>query len=192
MKWTSHRLITTSIIFALTGKPVPCVFAYMGSTLPDSLEFILPESMRKSHRSHSHWWVYYAAFAAISYFVLHFYRVDVCSPMNLAYVNHMRHYGNYAALCAALIHPIIFWLCIGALFHIVEDMVTAPVPLWTPHKKAAPLGVWFSAGSKKEFIFAFTVFIVLAFVGLYRCGYLTERLPQDIARLKANARTLQN
>ena len=185
MKWTSHRLITTAAVFALTIKPVPCVFAYIGSTMPDAFEFSLPSTSPK-HRTHSHWWVYYAAAALISYCVMSFYKIDICSPFTAGIMRYYQRGWPNAIAAAALIHPPVFWLCVGSLFHLAEDIVTAPIPIWSPTKKVKIMRRWFYMGSKKEYYFACAVCAVFLLIGLIRCGYLSDGLPHDLAQMKSS------
>lgn len=59
MTWKSHFISTFVTVYALTQNPVASVCAMLGSTFPDRIEFIF---LKKTHRTFSHWFVFYLPF----------------------------------------------------------------------------------------------------------------------------------
>ena len=56
MIWKSHVIVTFVTVYAITHNPVASVCAMLGSTFPDRIEFL---SWKKTHRTFSHWFVFY-------------------------------------------------------------------------------------------------------------------------------------
>lgn len=135
MKHFNHRIITTGAIVIAGVDLSGVASAMVGSTLPD-----LDLRLGIPHRTLTHWWILYAGLAAVSEVL------PLPSVPPLA--NH-----------------VVYWLCIGALFHILEDSVTpSGVPLLLPFGKNFSFNLSRTGGKLEYVLSGITVFglIILA------------------------------
>ncbi len=58
MTGKGHRLSTFAFVLGATGSPVAAVFSFMGSTFPDSSEYMFFGKRRnRYHRRYTHWFI---------------------------------------------------------------------------------------------------------------------------------------
>jgi hypothetical protein len=157
MKWTSHKLLTGAIIFAITGNPIAALATAVGSTIPDAVEGIPTESnyyrWRARHRQVSHWFVPYLVTFLLfqSYSLLHPVHLSFSQLWAMANGDVMDHLPIFSWLIAML--------SLGACFHIAEDALCGKVP---GIKRKKRVGVkLFYVGSVKEYAFVLPVSAIL-------------------------------
>lgn len=123
MKWTSHRITTLALVYALTRSIPAAAIAALGSVFPDAVEGHgdrdnpLSEQHRKwqaRHRQTSHWFVIYAVVGIVSF----------------VYAGHHNPKGlDMARLdIEGLISISAAWFSVGCLAHILEDLFCGKVP----------------------------------------------------------------
>lgn len=160
MIWRSHRIVTGSFIFALTGNFVAALSAVSGSVFPDSLEMTCPFIR---HRTVGHWWIPYTAIMVfILVFILHGYLL----PNTLSFVTLFRSY-DFTSVGIYIFANCIFWFLAGCLCHIAEDALTGYVPLWCPRDKKINYRKFYT-GSPKEDTFVFMWVILMLCVVFFR------------------------
>lgn len=143
MKWFSHRIFAVGMAAVCKFDFIGIGAAYLGSTVPDSIDFFLTKlgaDFNKIHRRHSHAWVWYALALAL----LHYAAYPFLSR-NLPW---LLQYKEYIAA---------FFL--GIFSHIFLDMLTIKgVPLFLDtDKKIAFKLVRTNRFSESVFIFVFFV-----------------------------------
>jgi hypothetical protein len=135
MKWTTHKMVTGTIVYTLTGGNVAYTVAAMaGSIVPDLLEG-MPKSedqeeslhWRKRHRRLTHWFVPYALLSLISFFITR--KVLHVPPVDLAALTEVAAGTTYSPL-----FPLFGFVFLGGLFHIPEDAICGKVPSLNPQK----------------------------------------------------------
>lgn len=147
MNWFSHRIFAVGIAAACKFDFMGIAASYLGSTVPDSIDFFLTKmgfSFNRIHRKHSHAWVWYAFF--------------LCFLMMILFPNAEKYFKElitYKELCYA------FFL--GIFSHIFLDMLTVKgVPaLFNPNKKIAVKVV--TTNNYSEHIFTFLFFVAASF-----------------------------
>ncbi len=147
MKWKSHQAITAVAVMAVTENPILAVVAMQGAVLPDTAEFCLPRKL-VPHRTWTHWWPVYMLPLFGAYYTL--YQQGIPSMVSLEEIGVLWHVLGMTTLVpwGALA---VFWLCIGALAHLIEDVVTGYIPVWTPYdRNRHKHRIWFYPGSPKE------------------------------------------
>lgn len=167
MKWVSHKFITGTLVYAITGNPVLGFISAAGSIVPDAVEgFPTDENAqnwRKNHRRLSHWWFPYFVISVLcySYAAYHgFLNITLYNLMDLI------HRPNLAAIGTYLV---IAYFALGALLHIIEDAICGTVPGTTLQER---VGIkLFRVGSVQEYIFTFGIGLTLLLV---RSGLLYE------------------
>lgn len=153
MKWFSHRVFAVGIAAICKFDLVGMGLAYLGSTVPDSIDFFLAKigfNFNKIHRKHSHAWVWYALMLAL----LHFAAYPFIA-------NNFAELLKYKDLITA------FFL--GIFSHIFLDMLTIKgVPIFiNPNKKMAVKLVSTDTWTESVFIF---LFFTAACIYLYATG----------------------
>lgn len=147
MKWFSHRVFAVGVAAACKFDILGIAAGYLGSTIPDSIDFFLTKigfNFNRIHRKHSHAWVWYAFFLCFLYMIL--------------FPNAEKYFQGliqYKELCLA------FFL--GIFSHIFLDMLTVKgVPaFFNPNKKIAiPL---VKTNRYSENIFTFVFFVTACF-----------------------------
>lgn len=147
MIWRSHRIVTGSFIFALTGNFVAALSAVSGSVFPDSLEMTCPFIR---HRTVGHWWLPYAVLMVLIFsFILKFHLL----PDSLSFLTLFRSY-DFSSVGVYIFANCIFWFLAGCICHIAEDSLTGYVPLWRPRDKKIHFRKFYT-GSPKEDTFVF-------------------------------------
>jgi|WetSurMetagenome_2_1015567.scaffolds.fasta_scaffold19261_6 hypothetical protein len=169
MTWISHKLATGAVVFAVTGNPVPALFAAAGSIIPDALEgFPKNESdydrWRKNHRRMTHWFVPYMVIAAVLYCVAFSFGVRPLGTVSLSHFSSFAFFANkslYGFLAYAF-----SYMAIGAVLHCVQDALCGAVPSLNPQKRVGTR--FFYVGSFKEFalVLPASAALILARLGL--------------------------
>lgn len=153
MKWVTHQSVGVLGAVALHMPPLAVAGVFIGSTLPDVLDFFLVRlgfQFNKIHRGHSHFWVWYALAAML---------------MALGY----QAAANLASQQIILVENALFGafgVLFGSLSHILTDFMTVSgVPYTLPVKKRVSLGL-IRTGHVTEYLFL-TIFV---FVITFGCG----------------------
>ena len=138
MTGKGHRLSTFSFVLGATGSPLAAVFSFLGSTFPDSSEYVFFGKRRnRYHRRYTHWFVpwlvmAYACFARSGWIV----------PRLSALVDGRNaHFDVWS--CAG------FWL-MGCVLHILEDAWCGTVPFLIPWKRSVGMHVFHMAKKAGE------------------------------------------
>lgn len=148
VKWVNHKLVTTAVVFAVTGNVLYAAYSYIGSVLPDRLEGRPPKESkaywkwRSKHRQTTHWSLPYLAVIAV---LMYLHEAGILSGW---------------AWQAALV-PL--FIAVGALLHIAEDGICGKVPLIRRKKK---IGVkLFKVGSAWEYFISYTICLIALYYG---------------------------
>lgn len=160
MKWTSHKILTGSIIFSLSGGDLILTGAsIIGSVFPDAIEKI-PYYFgytRKNHRQLSHWFIpYFILFITLYHGAQPFVLNDTISNL----LNRSLSMSFYIAMTRYILAGVF----LGASFHIMEDALCGTVPFLTPKQRIGTL--LFNVGSTDELLFVLLTslgFISLSF-----------------------------
>jgi len=160
MKWTSHKLLTGSIVFAMTGSILPSLAAIVGSIIPDSVEGFPDDSnraaWRKRHRKLSHWPILYALITAALIGYAHYYGVH-----DLLFANLPNIIFSPIQNLSQIIYAVSF-IFLGALLHIIEDAFCGKVPLLDPYKQTIGIKLFY-VGSAKEYAYVFALSALLVY-----------------------------
>lgn len=147
MNWFSHRVFAVGIAAACKFDILGIAASYLGSTIPDSVDFFLTKigcDFNRIHRKHSHAWIWYALLLwCICSFVF---------PFLQKYYQEIIQYQG-----------IIYAFFLGIFSHIFTDMLTVKgVPLFiNPNKKIAVKLVKTNGWSEQ--IFTFLFFVIICF-----------------------------
>lgn len=143
MKWVNHKLITGSIVYITTNDLLLTTSAMIGSIIPDALEF--PPwhykdkwSYLKQHRKITHW--------IVPYLFL------------IAYTLYLRNVDSIT-----FINTIGLGILLGAIFHILEDVICGTVPSLDPRKRIGVL--LFKTGDVIEYFLSLVLFYIAIYVG---------------------------
>ena len=143
MKWVNHKLITGSIVYITTNDLLLTTSAMIGSIIPDALEF--PPwhykdkwSYLKQHRKITHWIVPYVFL--------------------LSYILFLRSVDGIT-----FINTIGLGILLGAIFHILEDVICGTVPSLDPRKRIGVL--LFKTGDVIEYFLSLVLFYIAIYVG---------------------------
>lgn len=147
MKWFSHRVFAVGIAAACKFDVMGIAASYLGSTIPDSIDFFLTKigfSFNQIHRKQSHAWIWYALF--------------LCFLSMILFPNAEKYFQEllkYKELCYA------FFL--GIFSHIFLDMLTTKgVPALFNSKKRIAIKIVKTNGYS-EHIFTFFFFVGICF-----------------------------
>lgn len=157
MNWFSHRVFAVGVAAMCKFDVIGIGAAYLGSTLPDSIDFFqvkMGANFNRIHRKHSHAWIWYALILGFVYYFAY--------PFLLPYLpKKIQTLADYRQYILA------FFL--GIFSHLFLDMLTIKgVPKFiNPNKKIALKLV--TTHSRSEHIFTF-VFFVGAGMYLYITG----------------------
>jgi inner membrane protein len=155
MKWTTHKLLTGSLIYALTGNPLTAIVAASGSILPDSIEGFPNDSNRaawqRRHRKRSHFFPFYLlpALFLYSYSTAHNFLPITVSNLS-DYISHIVSNLNLQT-CLPIFTYYLSILLFGALLHILEDALCGKVPLFNPNRQSIGIKLFY-VGSSKEYV----------------------------------------
>lgn len=143
MKWVNHKLITGSIVYITTNDLLLTTSAMIGSIIPDALEF--PPwhykdkwSYLKQHRKITHW--------IVPYLFL------------IAYTLYLRNVDSIT-----FINTIGLGILLGAIFHILEDVICGTVPSLDPRKRIGVL--LFKTGDVIKYFLSLVLFYIAIYVG---------------------------
>jgi len=159
LKWVSHKAVTASLVYAVTGAVLPVIPAVLGSVIPDSLEGRSgpPGTARyrvwaKRHRGISHWFVPYAVLATACF--LPAWRAGTLIPtLDGSFLR-----GPYLA---TTLSALAFWFFAGCLLHLFEDLFSGRIPGLNPRKRKVGMrlmpvgGIWEAAVVLASVVFAF-------------------------------------
>lgn len=143
MKLKNHTILAAVIGLSAGAPPEGLAALALGSVLPDKLDFNIAMGseylFRKVHRGITHWpWIYVAFFCA-----------GLALPPSLPYVQ-----------------SFVLWLSLGAIIHLVGDMMTpGGIPWAWPLRKKVSLRL-FKTGTIGEYLFTWAV-VALGGAGLY-------------------------
>ncbi|MBQ7215428.1 MAG: hypothetical protein IJS39_05535 [Synergistaceae bacterium] len=130
MTGKGHRISTTVIVLGTTGSVLAALMSYMGSTFPDSSEYMFFGKRRnRYHRRYTHWFIPWGLLAYVC-----FKRAGWIVPRLAALVNGQEAHRDVWA-CAG------FWFA-GCLLHILEDAWCGTVPFLRPWKREIGLHVF--------------------------------------------------
>ena len=143
MKWVNHKLITGSIVYITTNDLLLTTSAMIGSIIPDALEFPPGHykdkwSYLKQHRKITHW--------IVPYLFL------------IAYTLYLRNVDSIT-----FINTIGLGILLGAIFHILEDVICGTVPSLDPRKRIGVL--LFKTGDVIEYFLSLVLFYIAIYVG---------------------------
>lgn len=146
MKWVSHKIITGSIVFAVTGSPILSAVSALGSVFPDAVEGFPDElnyaRWRKNHRQLSHWF-----FPYLMVFCLLISLAGYLGPVSVNTKEFVRVLQGHGYMQLFLL--VVSYFSLGALFHIAEDAICGKVPGVTMQER---VGVkLFYVGSAQEY-----------------------------------------
>lgn len=149
MRWCNHQITTGMLVYAGTGNLAATTLAWVGSTLPDLLEFPLGPLIR--HRTLTHWpYPYLALFVGLW----------VWGGWS---DNLLPQYGSY--------------LLLGCLFHLLQDSLSpGGIPCGvTPFRGKIGLG-WYRTFHVSEYVTALLLVLLGGSVawgrGFFDAGYL--------------------
>lgn len=156
MKWRNHQIVTFSAVYSLSGGLISAIAAFVGSVLPDVLEFrgIVP------HRTitHSLWlWLF------------------LCLAVWFIYIES----GSTSILLYLL-----FFVASGAVLHLCEDALSMKgIPLATPFGESVGLRIYRTGTLGEEITVAGILFIffIVAFVrGFFSKAYIEEQIVESV------------
>ncbi len=159
MTGKGHRISTFAFVAGATASPVAAVFSLLGSTFPDSSEYLIFGKKRnRYHRRYTHWFIPWLVMA-----VTCFSRAGWIVPRLSALIDGREAHRDVWA-CAG------FWL-MGCVLHIFEDAWCGTVPFLRPWKRDIGLHVFRMSPNfgelsygEKTFILCSIILAVIAFV----------------------------
>ena len=138
MTGKGHRMSTTLIVLGATGSPLAALMSFMGSTFPDSSEYMFFGKRRNRwHRRWTHWFVPWCGLAYVC-----FERAGWIVPRLSVLVDGGGAHRDVWA-CAG------FWF-VGCVLHILEDAWCGTVPFLLPWKRSLGLHVFHMAKKAGE------------------------------------------
>ena len=164
MTGKGHRLSTFAFVLGGTGSPIAAVFSFMGSTFPDSSEYMFFGKRRNRwHRRWTHWFIPWCALAYVC-----FSRAGWIVPRLSALVDGRGAHRDVWA-CAG------FWF-VGCVLHILEDAWCGTVPFLLPWKRSVGIHV-FHMAKKAGVMSRGEINFVLCTVGIslvaFMCRFFT-------------------
>jgi len=158
LKWVNHKLVTGSLIFAVTGNPILSLVSAAGSIVPDAIER-MPIGKRMTHRQFSHWWLPYLVVFYLSYSSASQHGVLNITAKNIYDLVFYQHFSSLSGFL------VIAYFSLGSLLHIAEDAFCGTVPCITIHHR---IGIkLFKVGSPREYLIAFSLSLLLLSSRLY-------------------------
>jgi len=138
MTWFSHKILTASFVFSVTGSGIAALFAAVGSVLPDALEGVPNaknsndmRAWRNRHRKITHWFVPYLVSAIC---LLFFSRSRGVKGVDIAAVGYFFQLHNNE-FQYAIISFVIAFIAVGALLHCLQDAICGTIPSFNPSKR---------------------------------------------------------
>ena len=130
MTGKGHRLSTFSFVLGGTGSLLAATMSFLGSTFPDSSEYIIFGKKRnRYHRRYTHWFIPWLTLACIC-----FSRAGWIVPRLSVLVDGRNAHLDVWA-CAG------FWF-MGCVLHILEDAWCGTVPFLRPWKRDVGIHVF--------------------------------------------------
>lgn len=164
MTWKSHKLLSFSICYFLTGSIILSFFTATGSIVPDLLEGRESVNNKKLHRTITHWITPFLIIVTVLLLILaekglfcsNFLSDDFVAEAMIAIIS-----GGHANArnhsFADLLLISLFFVNAGCILHILQDAVTGRVPgIRSPFKKRLGKRI-FRTGSYFEYVFSVIV-----------------------------------
>jgi len=169
MTWFSHKILTGSFIFTVTGSSVAALFAAVGSILPDALEGVPTarnyRRWRKNHRKMTHWFVPYITVAIL---FLNFAYTHGVHNIDSQTVSRLIRFDYLPFVCAVMAYLVAF-IAFGACIHCLQDALCGTIPSLIPSVR---IGIkLFPVKSLREFFFV-GFFSIMLIVFKLKIGYL--------------------
>jgi len=161
MTWKSHRIVTLSFVYLVTGNLLWAFLSAIGSCIPDQIELAVYKNKafaKDHHRKTSHWFLPYILLALLA-LTLSCYSGLLLWSASLQINDIVSWFTKWDFPFSkfplwAWISLTIAWLAIGAICHILEDAISGKVPGLNPNKRTIGIRL-FKTGSIKEYIFTF-------------------------------------
>jgi len=169
MTWFNHKVCTFSVVFLLTRDIIVSILSAMASIIPDLIEgFRYDERWQQNHRRLSHWFILYLLMLVLGLVILSRYGIN---PFIHISIDVFKVISYTDTLQVAIIGY--FWLIIGlgGLMHILQDSLSAPVPLLHPNKRVFRLAN-IRVNSFTEYAICFGMFLLAVLVMWGRGGGL--------------------
>ncbi len=169
MLWINHKITTFSITLMLTKNPIISVFTGFISILPDAIEGFNYKSpkWKKNHRKLSHWPIGYLALCiTLAYILYEKYSINVFTTKLTQLLNLISpslNSTNLHNIQWPIILYLLFYTSFGCLLHVIEDSLSATIPLLNPFKRNFKLAN-IKTGSIREFIISITTLIIALLV----------------------------
>ena len=148
VRWKYHQLVTTSAVLAATGNPFFAFLSGALSPLPDKIDFLcgalggMPFHLFR-HRQHSHYWLYWVLIILYTYPYMWKYGLILTSFSDLVDLGLLAFHGQHELAFQVLLPNLVFWGCVGSLFHIAEDFFSGMgVPLLFPTKMSPHVKIY--------------------------------------------------
>ncbi|MBS4040100.1 MAG: metal-dependent hydrolase [Flavobacteriales bacterium] len=170
MKWTSHKLLTGAITFAITGNPITTALTTLGSVFPDVVEGFPSQgnynSWRKRHRKLSHWFIPYLMAAMLCYLYSYHGGIANIDINHISFpdlFNLLLHQPEDFSTYFPLLAYLVSLFSLGALCHILQDMLCGKVPFLDPDKQEIGYKL-FHVGSWQEYalVIPFSLLFIMA------------------------------
>lgn len=164
MTWISHKALTGTFIYLLTGDAAAAIFAAVGSVIPDALEGMpgdggSQDAWRRYHRRGTHYAPFYIAVFLIAYLYLGWKGIWRIGIDNLFQLALDEQFWGIIGLY------IVSYLSLGAAFHILEDAISGTVPGWSVKKR---VGVrWIKTGSPQEYVMTIPISLLFFWLSHY-------------------------
>ena len=159
MTGKGHRISTFSFVLGATSSPLAAAMSFMGSTFPDSSEYMFFGKRRnRYHRRYTHWFIPWLFLACAC-----FSRSGWIVPRLSSLIDgHNAHFDVWS--CAG------FWF-MGCVLHILEDAFCGTVPFLRPWKRDVGMHV-FHMSKKIGEMSTGEINFVLCCVGISFIAYL--------------------
>jgi len=164
VKWVNHRITTFAVVFIVTRSFVASLISAFGSVIPDAVEGhnYSSSSWKKNHRKISHWLLGYVLIAIALWAVMFIsFKVSILSENSFKALSVFHKINSQTMLFFAGYGA--FFAVIGAILHILEDALSAPVPLLNPSKRVFCIGLM-KTGSIAEYFLSISLFLLSIFV----------------------------
>lgn len=130
MTGKGHRLSTFAFVLGATGSPLAATFSFLGSTFPDSSEYVFFGKRRnRYHRRYTHWFIPWLVMALVCFERSHW----IVPRLSVLVDGRNAHLDVWS--CAG------FWL-MGCVLHILEDAWCGTVPFLLPWKRSVGMHVF--------------------------------------------------
>ena len=162
MTWLSHKILSGSFVYAITGSGIAAFFTAAGSIIPDAMEGLPNKNnyskWRKNHRQITHWFIPYLVGGVIlfAFAILNgVHEVSTTTIRNLIRYNHNEF--KFAVISYA-----VAFIAVGALLHCMQDAICGTIPSINPTKRIGKR--FFVVRSPKEYVLVGLMSITLVYV----------------------------